>query len=88
MQKRYTNGDKKQCVVCHKRTESAYEYSYANGISIRVPACKACVDKVGCCLASAMDAHLKSIASSVRMSIVITHDENYINNGRKRENAE
>lgn len=87
MQKRYVDGDKKQCLVCRKRTEGAYEYGYTDGISIRVPCCKDCKDEMGWCLNPAMDAHLKSIASSVRMSITITSDEKYIRNLREREGA-
>lgn len=73
----HSTGSRK-CVVCNKKTGIYREYGYADGISITIPVCHNCENEVGMYLQPAMDAHLKGIAQSVRMSRLITYDENYI----------
>lgn len=75
MQKIYAKGDRKKCVVCHRKTVQAYEYGYADGIFIRIPVCENCKKDVGTCLDSLLDAHLKGINNAVAISRIITDDK-------------
>lgn len=87
MQKIYTKGNKKKCVVCHRKTVRAYEYGYVDGISIRVPVCENCKEAVGLCLKLSMDAHLKGISNAVAMSRIITSDEKRLQEIYRKEEA-
>ncbi len=87
MQKIYAKGDKKNCVVCHRRTVQAYEYGYVNGITIRVPVCEKCKEDVGICLNCTMDSHLKAISNAVVMSRLIADDERQLQEIYRRERA-
>ena len=88
MQEIYDQGKKKNCAICRHKTNNAYEYGYAYGITIRVPVCEKCKGDVGMCLSQSMDAHLKAISNAVAMSRIITDDERQLQEiyRRKREN--
>lgn len=70
------SSQKKKCSVCGHKTQSSAEYGYVDGISVNIPVCDKCKEKTGCFMNGAMDAQLKSISSIVRMSTIITYDEN------------
>lgn len=78
----------KKCVVCNRKTPHSLSFEYVDGISINVPVCRECTNKTGILLNEAMGMHLKAIAQSIRMSTVITYDENYIENLKEREKHE
>lgn len=77
------SSEKRKCVVCEHKTQRYKSWSYVDGIEIVVPVCDDCIESVGMYLNSAMDAHLKAVAQSVRMSHIITTDENLIIKIRK-----
>lgn len=66
---------RKNCVVCNRKTGSYEAWSYKDGIEIKVPVCHECKEKIGMCLDSAMDIHLKGIRESIPHSMIITYDE-------------
>jgi len=66
------SSEKRKCIVCAHKTGRSEVWGYTDGIEISVPVCKNCKDRVGWCIKLAMDAHLKSICQTVRMSQVIT----------------
>lgn len=72
------SSERRNCVVCNRKTGRYKSWGYAGGIEITVPVCQDCRNKVGYCLDLAMDAHLKGISNSVRMSRIITVDEQRI----------
>ena len=74
---------KRICAVCGKKTGNYKAWCYVDGIEITVPVCRNCNDRMGWCLDTSMDIHLKSIKESVRHSIIITGDEKYINELRQ-----
>lgn len=65
----------RNCVVCYKKTGRYTAWGYADGIEINIPVCHKCEDKIGWCLDSAMNIHLKGIKESIRHSIIISTDE-------------
>ena len=65
----------RNCVVCNCKTRSYRAWSYKDGIEINVPVCHECEEKIGMCLGSAMDIHLKGIRESITHSMIITYDE-------------
>lgn len=85
MQKIYIKGNKKKCVVCHRKTVYAREYGYADGITIRIPVCENCKGDIGMCLNQSMAAHLKGINNAVVMSRIITDDEKRLQEIYRRE---
>lgn len=87
MQKIYAIGDKKKCVVCHRKTVRSYEYGYIDGICIQIPVCQNCKKDVGMCLDLSMDAHLKGINNAVVMSRIITDDEKRLQEIYRKERA-
>lgn len=78
-----TNSERRKCSICSRMTGRFKSWSYVKGIEIVVPICDKCVNEFGYCIDLAMDAHLKGIAQSVRMSHIITTDENLITEMRE-----
>ena len=73
---RYLEEDsRRNCVVCNRKTGSYRAWSYKDGIEIKVPVCHECEGKIGMCLHSTMDIHLKGIRESITHSMIITYDE-------------
>lgn len=70
--------DRKNCVVCFKKTGKYIGFSYTNGIEIDIPVCDKCKPKFGWCLNTSMKIHLQGIQESVRHSVIITSDEKKI----------
>lgn len=79
--------EKRKCSICNRMTGRYKSWSYVKGIEIVVPICDKCVNEFGYCIDLAMDAHLKGIAQSVRMSHIITADENLITEMREGEKS-
>ena len=65
----------RKCVMCGKKTGYFQSWCYKDGIEINVPICEKCKPRFGWCLDTSMNIHLKSIAESVRHSIIITSNE-------------
>ena len=79
-----TSSLRRKCSICSRRTGRFKSWSYVDGIEIVIPVCDKCADDFGYCIDLSMDAHLKGIAQSVRMSHIITTDEKKISEMRER----
>lgn len=78
--------EKRNCVYCNKRTNQYKTFGYKNGIEIHIPICSQC-EKEGrmqWCIARAMEIHLKGIQESTLLSRIISDDEKYINEIKKK----
>lgn len=73
-----TSSERRKCSVCSRMTGRYKSWSYVKGIEIVVPICNKCANDFGYCADLAMDAHLKGISQTVRMSHIITVDEKTI----------
>lgn len=79
-----TSSDRRKCSICGHKTGRFKSWSYTGGIEIVVPVCDKCANEFGYCIDLAMDAHLKGISQSVRMSHIITADEKLISELREK----
>jgi hypothetical protein len=83
-----SNTEKKKCVVCQHKTGDYVEYGYQDGVSIQIPICECCKDKVGLFLREPMKAALSIIQCSVTASRFITEDEKTIRELRSKKVGE
>jgi NAD-dependent SIR2 family protein deacetylase len=80
--------ESRNCAVCHHKTGNYIEYVNKDSVSIQIPVCEKCKDKIGLFLHGPMKAAFSAIQCSITASRFITEDEKTIRELRTKKSGD